>query len=312
MRRIPALFALVLPLSLGLASLAPAALEARTPAHRAATNPAAKARPAAARPALWKVADADTTIWLFGTIHALPPGINWFHGPIATALKGADELVTEIPETDPARMQAAVLQHAVLPAGQSLRAMMSEPDRTRFEQAMRGFGLPPEAFDRFEPWYAAVALTALPLAKSGYTAANGVEERIAAEARALGRPRSGLETADTQLAMFDSLPLDVQRTYLHQVVDGLPTLDTQLGAIIREWQGGHADRLARLLNDQEDDPRMVTALLTNRNRAWTSWVQQRLARPGVIFMAVGAGHLAGKDSVQDMLRQRGIRAIRVQ
>ena len=272
----------------------------------------APAEPARPRPALWKVADADTTIWIFGTIHALPPGMKWLDGPVATALRGSAELVTEIPETEPARMQAAVLANAVLPPDQTLRAMLDPADRDRLEAALRQFGLPVNAFDRFEPWYAAVALTAIPLAKKGYTSANGVEETISAEMKALGRPRSGLETAEDQLAMFDSLPLDLQKTYLKEVLESLPKLEQQLGDMIRQWQTGRADRLAALLNAEEDDPRMTAILLTNRNRAWAGWVQQRLARPGVVFMAVGAGHLAGKDSVQAMLRQRGVKTVRVQ
>lgn len=296
------LFARVL--SLLAALLLPAGLSAETAAVVAA--------PPLARPALWKVSDVDTTIWLFGTIHALPPGIPWLNGPVKAALRGSQQLVTEIPETDPAAMQAAVLDHALLPAGQSLRALLPEADRAKFEQALAGFGLPPEAFDRFEPWYAAVALTTLPLAKTGYSAANGVEEQISTEIGKLGRPRIGLETAEQQLALFDSLPRDVQLRYLHEVLDGIPTLDSELAGIVREWSAGHAEKLAELLNADEDDPEMVAALLTNRNRTWADWVSKRLNQPGTVFVAVGAGHLAGKDSVQDLLKQRGIVAARVQ
>ncbi|MBC2669418.1 TraB/GumN family protein [Novosphingobium piscinae] len=300
------LAAFVASVLIAFAALVPASLTAR---------PAAKA-PAAARqtvrPALWKVADGDTTIWLFGTIHALPARLPWLSGPIARALGNADELVTEIPETDPAQMQAAVIANAMLPTGQTLRGQLAPADAARLEQALAGFGLPPEAFDRFEPWYAAVALSTLPLAKQGYSADNGVDERIAAEMRARGKPRTGLETADDQLRMFDSLPAEVQTRYLHEVLESLPTLNRQLEEMVRAWQAGQADRLAELLNAEEDDPRMVQTLLTDRNRAWAGWVAKRLNRPGVVFMAVGAGHLAGKDSVQDMLRARGIAVARVQ
>lgn len=308
-RRLALVLALVLA---GPLALFPAALPARTTAS-ARRPPVAAALPApAARPALWKISDADTTIWLFGTIHALPPGLLWLDGPIAQALNGADELVTEIPETDPATMKSALLAHAMLPAGQSLRAQLSEADRAKFEQALASFGLPVDTFDRFEPWYAGIVLTTLPLTKSGYSAASGVDERLSAEVKARGRPRSGLETAETQIALFASLPADVQKGYLHEVLDSLPTIDRQLADIVREWQAGHPDKLAELLNAEEDDPRMVAVLLTNRNRNWAGWIDQRMKRPGVVFMAVGAGHLAGKDSVQDLLRRRGIKVLRVQ
>jgi len=266
----------------------------------------------APRPALWKVADADTTIYLFGTIHALPPGVQWMTGPIEQALASSEQLVTEIPDTPPEEMKAAVLSNAMLPAGQNLRQMLDDAQRAKFESAVTGFGFPVDAFDRFEPWYAAVALTALPLEKIGYTAGNGVEERIAAEALRLRKPRMGLETAAYQLAMFDGLPRDVQKTYLMEVLNDLPTIRQDLAAIVAEWSAGNADKLAELLNAEQDDPRMVAALLTGRNKMWANWIKARLNRPGTVFMAVGAGHLAGKDSVQDLLGKAGVTVTRIQ
>jgi len=267
---------------------------------------------AGARPALWKIADHDTTIWLFGTVHALPDGVNWMTGPVEAAVKSADQLVTEIPETPQEVMKAAVLQNALLPAGKTLRGLLPDNTRAKFERALTKFGLPVEAFDRFEPWYAAVALTALPLAQSGYSPANGVDERISAEMKRLGRPRIGLETAEDQFRMFDSLPPDVQKHYLAEVLDGIGTINEELAAIVREWTAGDPAKLAELLNADEDDPRMVKALLTDRNKTWASWLQQRLAAPGTVFVAVGAGHLAGKDSVQDLLTRAGVKVTRVQ
>jgi len=220
--------------------------------------------------------------------------------------------VTEIPETPQDEMKAAVLQNAILPPGKTLRGLLPDATRAKFERALTKFGLPVDAFDRFEPWYAAVALTALPLAQSGYSPENGVDERIGVEMKKLGRPRIGLETAADQFRMFDSLPLDVQKHYLAEVLDGMATVNEELAAIVKEWTAGDPARLAALLNDGHDDPRMTRALLTDRNRAWAVWLQQRLAQPGTVFVAVGAGHLAGKDSVQAMLGRAGVAVTRVQ
>jgi uncharacterized protein YbaP (TraB family) len=57
---------------------------------------------------------------------------------------------------------------------------------------------------------------------------------------------------------------------------------------------------------------MTKVLLTDRNRTWATWLKARLAQPGTIFVAVGAGHLAGKDSVQDVLARSGVTVTRVQ
>jgi hypothetical protein len=49
-----------------------------------------------------------------------------------------------------------------------------------------------------------------------------------------------------------------------------------------------------------------------RNRAWADWLERRLDQPGTVLFAVGAGHLAGRDSVQELLERRGLAARRVQ
>jgi uncharacterized protein YbaP (TraB family) len=277
--------------------------------------PASAQQPApveTARPALWKVADDDTTIYLFGTIHALPAGIDWFGGPILQAFDGSQELVTEITETDPLEMQQIVLRHAVLPQGQSLRGLLSPEEKASYEKEMGALGLPVQAFDGYEPWYAAIALSTLPLIRSGYAAENGVEQALDARAKALGHPHTALETAEYQIGLFDSLPLDAQKRYFAEVVEKLPTVAGELSQIIAAWRTGDAENLARLMNADEDDPALIELLLINRNKAWAGWIKHRLDKPGAVFVAVGAGHLAGPGSVQEQLAAKGITAERLQ
>lgn len=266
----------------------------------------------AATPALWRVADKDTTIWLFGTVHALPPGIAWYRGAVRTAFEGSGELVTEISDTAPASMEELVRDKAMLPAGQTLRDLMTDERRQRYDAAMAGLRLPAETFDGFEPWYAAIMIATLPMARDGFETQHGVEETLDAMARARGLPHGALETAEYQLSLFDALPPDVQQRYLDQVIGQLPTIREQLLAMIAAWKAGDAERLAAIINDDNDDPVLMQRLLIDRNVAWARWIARRLDRPGTVFVAVGAGHLAGKGSVQAQLARQGLVARRLQ
>jgi uncharacterized protein YbaP (TraB family) len=273
-----------------------------------------QARPANAAqayqgPAIWKVADKDTTIYLFGTVHALPKDAQWFSGPVERAYKSSNELVTEIPENDTAGDAKAIAARALLPSGQSLREMMTPADRMKFEEALVGLGLPIETMDRFEPWYAAMTLSLLPVMKAGYDPQTGAERKLADAAD--GKRKAALETVQQQIDLFDGLPADAQLAFLSETVNSVGKATTTLDAMVAEWMKGNADGLAALLNDELDDPVLYKRLLTDRNANWAQWIDQRLKSPGTVFVAVGAGHLAGQDSVQAQLRKRGIKARRL-
>lgn len=268
------------------------------------------ARPAT--PALWKVADADTTIYLFGTIHLLPKDIEWYSPQLAQAVDASAELVTEIPEIDPDQTTVAVLKYGMLPPGQSLRALMTKREKVKFAAAMKRLGLPVETFDRFRPWYAAVVMATLPLQRQGFDLQNGVEAQLGERTKARGITRSGLETLDYQLGLFGAFDARSQKRYLFEVIDSLPTLDKQVQDMVGAWSKGDAPALAALLNAEQDDPAMLKVLLLDRNKAWARWIKARMDRPGTVFVAVGAGHLGGKGSVQDELALAGIPSARVQ
>ena len=271
-------------------------------------TPPANAADAYRGPALWQVSDRDTTIYLFGTVHALPKDKQWFAGPVARAYEGADELVTEI-SLDAAGDAQAIASRAILPEGRTLRELMTAQDRMQFEEALVSLGLPVEAMDRFEPWYAAMTLALLPVMQAGYDPQTGVEQSLAG--RAEGKTRSALETVDLQIELFDGLPVEAQLAFLDQTVESVASATQTLDAMVAEWLEGDADQLAGMLNNEMTDPVLYKRLLTDRNANWAEWIGARMAQPGTVFVAVGAGHLAGKGSVQDHLKKRGLKVRRV-
>ena len=263
-------------------------------------------------PALWKLADEDTTIYLFGTIHVLPKDNPWFVGTLAQAADASGELVTELGEIDRAELVSVVVDLAFLPEGQSLRAMMAPADRTAFEAALARLGEPLDKYDRCKPWYAANLILLAQLRAAGVEAANGPEGFLTERFRAKARPSTALETVRYQLGLFDALPREVQLNYLREVIAGGPEVVAEVDKITTEWGKGEAEALAAAMNETSDDPVMFDKLLIERNRIWGQWLKARLARPGTVFVAVGAGHLAGKGSVQDQLAALGLTATRVQ
>ena len=269
--------------------------------------------PSTGHPALWRVADADTTIYLFGTVHALPAGAQWLKGTVAGALLSSDTLVTEVLPgtlTDPEFLKRYTAT-AMLPEGETLRGLLNPEQRAKLEAALVANGLKPDQLDRFKPWFAANTLVLAPLLKKGYAVAAGSEESIEAKA-AKGTQRLALESGDQQLALFDGLPRDLQIANLMEVVDKMGEIDERTDRTVSAWLAGDVATVAAESEDKDDDPRMAEALLYPRNRAFADWIAARLATPGRVFVAVGAGHLAGEHSVQVALAEKGLTVTRLQ
>lgn len=266
-----------------------------------------------ADPALWVVKGKQTTVYLFGTIHVLKPGLTWFDEAVKSAFDKADEVKLEIVMPDPATMQGLVQATGVAPAGTPpLTQRLPEGKRAAFTKAVTDLGLPANALDRFKPWLAATQLSVAPLSKLGYDSANGPEEVITEAAKQAHKPLSGLETPQQQLGFFGSLSDQAQLQFLESTVDELPTLDKQMASMVDEWARGDPEALAREMNDElKSSPEVAKVLLVDRNRNWAQWIKQRMTKPGTVFIAVGAGHLAGPDSVQAQLAKLGLKAERV-
>ncbi|MFM7027561.1 MAG: TraB/GumN family protein [Chakrabartia sp.] len=279
--------------------LAPALLSAAAPAP-------------VAKPALWKIADADTTIYLFGTVHVLKPGVDWFHGPVATAFAASDQVVLEMVEPPPAEANAIMLAHAVDPDGPPLSAKLGAKDAARLHALLTGWGINPMSLETMEPWFVSTLVSLLPLQKLGYDPATGVDRTLAKAAQDAGKPVEGLETMAQQIGYFDALPEQDQLAMLRESLKEAPEMQEMADKMTQSWAKGQTGALAALTRKGMDEtPKMTRILLTDRNRRWANWIAQRLNQPGTVFVAVGAAHLAGKDSVQQDLARLKLRVARI-
>ncbi|WP_422343642.1 TraB/GumN family protein [Parasphingorhabdus sp.] len=262
-------------------------------------------------PALWVLKDEDTTIYLFGTVHILKPGMQWFDEAIKDAFDESGELVIEMIEPEPATMMQIVSELAIDKTGVPLRDKLSPEDRAAYEAALTSLNLPVNAFDPLDPWFASVSLSLVPLMQNGYDTNSGVEDDLTATAKAKNMKIIGLETAEQQLGFFDNLPEDVQIRFLNFNVNSIGDMADGMENMVAHWANANISALAELMNAGLEEQVLYDTLLSNRNAAWAEWVDERMDQPGTVFMAVGAGHLAGDSSLQEKLKERGLKTKRV-
>ncbi|HEX6860340.1 MAG TPA: TraB/GumN family protein [Caulobacteraceae bacterium] len=268
----------------------------------------ALAAPACAKPPVWVVRDADSQIILFGSVHLLPPGLDWRPEALDAALKSADDLWFEMPLGATESREAAQLWYAkgVLPEGEKLSDKLSPRGRKRLAEAAERAHLDMQAVDRMRPWLAEVMLSIALLSGEGANGSDGVERTIDALAPKSAERRA-FETSDQQLLYFAEAPESEQIASLENSLK-----DDQkpggFGKLVSAWMAADLKALSRLGLEpmRKRTPVLYSRLVTERNARWADQIAERLAGSGETVMVVGAAHLIGKDGVPAMLRRRGI------
>ncbi|HKX91342.1 MAG TPA: TraB/GumN family protein [Sphingomicrobium sp.] len=268
-----------------------------------------------ARPALWKVSDPDTTIYLFGTIHLLPRDYRWQTQKFARTVAKSDELVVEtiIDLKRPEEFQATLLRMGYTPGLPPIVERVPPAKRDALRAAIARSGIPESSFNLMETWFAAFQLLGVQFRAMGLQGQEGPEQTLKQAFAAANKPIGELETNAEQLGYFDRLSETAQRQLLEGAIEEPGNVTKEFGGMLGAWARGDVSRIALTFNrDLAGSPEVAHALITLRNSAWQAWIENRLARPGRVMVAVGAGHLAGKDSVIDLLKRRGYKVRRIQ
>jgi uncharacterized protein len=269
--------------------------------------------PVMARPALWMIRRADTTIYLFGTVHLLPNDTDWRYPALDQALAASDSLTIELTDDNSANMQALVLRYGLDPA-HPLSQKLDADENATLARAAQAVGIPggTRTLQIMRPWLAALTLAVAPLVKAGLDPAHGVDKLLKAQMLAAGKPVNGLESAQQQIRFLADLPPAVELAFLRSTLHDVDHGNAELTVLIDAWKSGDTAVIARLEDEElrRTDPQLYQRLLVDRNRAWARQIAALLHKPGTVFIAVGAAHLAGPDSVQAQLRKLGVQAVR--
>ncbi len=273
------------------------------------------ASPAAwADPALWVARSASATVYLFGTIHVLPPGTGWETPKVRRAFDSAGELLLEVPDADNAESQMTLIQRYGLDPEHPLSSKLPQDDLARLDAALHLIGQDGGAAsaEPLRPWLVGMMLSLAPIRAAGLDPSSGVDLVLKAQAAQAGKPVRGLETSEQQIRMFASMPPKDEVEFLQSAIDDATTGAAKLRALMTAWQNGDAETLGKLAADKDAKgaDAQYKMLFIDRNIAWAKQLAARLRERGVIFVAVGAGHLAGPDSVQVQLAKLGVAVTR--
>ena len=296
--------AAALGLGLGLAVIAGA------PAPVMAQDAAAET----GKPALWVVRDADSTIYLFGTVHLLRPETVWNSPVVDQAFDSADQIWFEIENPDDQAAAFPLVQRYGIDLETPLSSRLNAEEQAQLNTAAEAMGLNGPAFEPMRPWLAALTLSLAPLTKAGYDPESGVELVFRARALQAGKPISGLETIEEQLQVLSGMSEDGQMAFLRSVLSDYENATVELDRLVDAWAVGDVETVEEIgvTQMQAEDQEFYQALLVKRNANWAGQIDTMMDGEGVIFIAVGAAHLAGDDSVQVLLEQRGFTVERVQ
>ena len=188
------------------------------------------------------------------------------------------------------------------------------PDkRPQLEAAIAKTQVPRAMFDRMETWAASFTLLGAQFQMLGVEGEQGVEAVLRKSFAASGKPVDQLETNQEQLSFFDRLPESAQRQLLEGAIEKPEAMKEQFSGMLQAWLSGDVKLIGQSFNrDLSGSPELKAALLTRRNYNWSQWIERRMAQPGTVMIAVGAGHLAGDGSVQQYLESRGYKVKRLQ
>ncbi len=266
-------------------------------------------------PALWKVTDKDSTLYLFGTVHILPKDTHWQRRDLLTAFGEVGNVWFETPDDDKSALKATLLQreYGLYPSGKRISDMLDGADLNRLTAAAYNVKIPLQSLQSFKPWLVGDLLVAATVDKIGMSYDNAPDIWLREKAKAEHKSIHALDDVETYFKAVGGQPEIIQLKALKATLDKFDQLEQNLIDVNAAWIIGNIDRLERelLRPAQEKSPEIYKALFTDRNRTWTQKLDTFLKGDTDGLVVVGIGHLIGDDGLPKRLEDLGYKVERV-
>jgi uncharacterized protein len=273
---------------------------------------APQARADGERHTFWSIKGQTNTVYLFGSIHVLKSADHELPPESLRAYATSPSLVMELDlnEVSPDKLMSESLSGETLPEGQTLSSALGPEAFAKLVAHLKPLGLEPAMFEQMQPWFVALTLEQLEIARLGFDPESGVEAQFTRRAQADHKPIIALETMDEQLGLFSHMSMDQQRRFLLYCLEDADDSAQEMDEIIKAWRHGDTVVLARLLGEgMEKFPDLYRVLTTDRNRKWLPRIETMLRDKQDYLVIVGALHLVGKDGVVALLERDGYKVV---
>ncbi len=269
--------------------------------------------------ALFKVQQGGHTLYLFGTIHVGAADFYPLEPRISAALKKAPVLALEIdPLGDQQPLLRAVQRHGMLARGGPAGPELSADWRQRLDRLLKQYNIEPETVAAMKPWLLASLLTVSEFSAQGYEAALAVDAHLSRQAHGRGQKVIELESAESQMALFDQMSAAEQLVFLQEAIAGIEDKEqaNQAREIADAWRKADVIALDALalkagMDDSFSGRFVQKVLLDGRNPTLADGMARLMARENNSVAAIGILHLIGNGSVPELLRKRGMAVERI-
>jgi len=257
---------------------------------------------------VWSIKGAHNTVYLAGSVHALPREHAEFSPQLERAYSASKVIVMEVDLDDLNPLEAVqyVTSNGTLPADQDLKSVMGADRYATVAKLASSLDLPELVIARLEPWAAAMVLTQFALVKSGFDPQLGIDMQLTERAKTDGKRVDGLETVIDQLSIFDSRSLEEQSKFLVDSANDVPKMPEDLGRLVSAWRSGDMRGLEKeFVKERAQAPALYDELLGKRNRKWLPHIEALLDGDQDYLVVVGTLHFVGRDGLLELLTRAG-------
>ena len=257
---------------------------------------------------LWSIQGKSNTVYFLGSIHLMKADAYPLPQVVEDAFARCSVVAfeTDIAAASDLKTQMSLLAKGACDAGKTLKDYVSKETYDLVRKHADDSGVPVMILDGFKPWMAALTLATFDLVKGGFDPELGIDRHFNALAVKAGKKIVALESMEKQISLFTSMTDRDQDAMMKETVEDSKKWKTMINDIVAAWKIGDVPALKKLLAESiEKYPDLYKKLLIDRNASWLGQIEELLKGGKDAIVIVGAAHLVGKDSVLDMLKNRG-------